>query len=212
MLIGWSMYQLFATDIDQFRKASEVTCTREEWTTAMRSIPESVVKDAFALLLGEPTRKDWGGEQADHFSASISIHNRRSTGAFLLKGPASFREMTMDHLGRRADQIYRLSCTPANILFVQHCHLIGEAVRSTLRTAAVVPHRPRHYCLIDGQDTYKILKAYELLPKVTSPRGVRAPRATEKASKTEKVTSPRGVRAPTEKASKLVKKAAKKKG
>jgi hypothetical protein len=36
---------------------------------------------------------------------------------------------------------------------------------------AVVPHAPRNYCLIDGQDTYKILKAYDLLPRPGSEAG-----------------------------------------
>jgi hypothetical protein len=82
------------------------------------------------------------------------------TAAFLLKGPANFREMTPDLLGKRADQIFRLSQSPAKLLIVQHCHQIGEAVRSTLRAFAVTPHNPRRYCLINGKETFSILKAY----------------------------------------------------
>ncbi len=73
---------------------------------------------------------------------------------------ARFREMTPDLLGARADQIYRLQCTPAQLLIVQHCHQIGEAVRAMLRAFVVTPHNPRRYCLIDGKETYRILKAY----------------------------------------------------
>jgi hypothetical protein len=87
------------------------------------------------------------------------LGGKRLTAAFLLKGPANFREMTPDMLGRRADQIYRLAQTPANLLVVQHCHQIGEAVRATLRAFAVAPHDPRRYCLMDGHDTYRLLKA-----------------------------------------------------
>lgn len=101
-----------------------------------------------------------GGEQDDHFTASLSVNGERSTAAFVLKGPADFREMTPEMLGKRADQVYRLSTTPAQILIVQHCHQIGEAVRATLRAFSVTPHNPRRYCLIDGKDTYRILKAY----------------------------------------------------
>ena len=126
----------------------------------MRVLPESEVKRHLADILGDLTKKDWGGEQNDHFTSSITLGNKRTTAAFLLKGPAKFEEMQPRHLGKNADQIYRLSACPASLLIVQHCHDIGEAVRATLRAFCVMPHNPRYYCLIDGKDTYRILKAY----------------------------------------------------
>ena len=69
--------------------------------------------------------------------------------------------MQPTHLGKNADQIFRLSASPANLLIVQHSHDIGEAVRATLRAFSVMPHMQRHYCFIDGRDTYRLLKAYE---------------------------------------------------
>jgi len=102
------------------------------------------------------------GELADHFSSSVHLSDERVSAAFLLKGPGgnNFREMTPEMLGKRADQIYRLAQTPAQLLVVQHCHQIGEAVRATLRSFSVIPNDPRRYCLIEGKDTYKILQAY----------------------------------------------------
>ena len=47
------------------------------------------------------------------------------------------------------------------MLVVQHCHQIGEAVRATLRAFSVTPQHPRRYCLMDGKETYRILKAYD---------------------------------------------------
>lgn len=161
MWLGWDFYETFPEDIDQFSRIKDETDPDvETWQEYMKSMPEAEVKRRFCNILGESPRTDWGGEQADHFSASVSLSGRRMTAAFLLKGPANFREMTPEMLGKRADQIYRLACTPARLLIVQHCHQIGEAVRATLRAFAVSPHDPRHYCLIDGKDTYKILKAY----------------------------------------------------
>jgi hypothetical protein len=121
------------------------------------------VKECFAALLNEPTKKDWGGEQNDHFSANVTLAGRRRTAAFLLKGPARFDEMTLDMCGKRADQILRLADSHADISVVQHAHLIGHAVRETLRRITAVPGRARKYCLIDGQTTYRILKAYKFL-------------------------------------------------
>ena len=69
----------------------------------------------------------------------------------------------MNHLGKNNDQIVRLATEPANILIVQHCHNILPAVRKTLRAFAVQPSYPRRYCLIDGKDSLRLLKAYNLL-------------------------------------------------
>lgn len=99
----------------------------------------------------------------DHFSASIAVKERRRTAAFLLKDPTNFREMTMEMCGKRADQIYRLVGSGAEISIVQNSHQIGEVVRGTLRSLTVLPGSPRKYCVIDGQTTYRIFKAYGLL-------------------------------------------------
>jgi len=160
-LWGWTWYEVFAEDIAEFSCCKEVSISdSDEWSNVMRSLSEREVKRCLCAILGDLPKLDWAGEQDDHFAASLHLGGQQITAAFLLKGPAMFREMTPDLLGSRADQVYRLACTPAQILVVQHCHHIGEAVRATLRAFAVTPHNPRHYCLIDGKETYKILKAY----------------------------------------------------
>jgi hypothetical protein len=164
--IGRDYGEILPEDIDQFGNMHDVVvASAAEWMAVMKNLPEAKVKDAFAQLLTEPTKKDWGGEANDHFSGNVTLGGRRKTAAFLLKGQAAdFREMTLEMCGKRADQIYRLTNSGADISVVQHAHLIGEAVRGTLRALTVFPGRPRKYCLIDGQATYRILKAYGLLP------------------------------------------------
>ena len=71
--------------------------------------------------------------------------------------------MTLNQLGKNNDQIYRLAQEPAELLVVQHCHDITAAVRATLRAFTVTPGALRRYCLIDGKDSFKILKAYDKL-------------------------------------------------
>jgi len=165
MWMGRDYGEILPEDIDQFSEMANADVENAEtWMRVMARVPEAAVKDAFTKLLAEPSRKDWGGEPNDHFSASLSVAGRRKTAAFLLKGPAKFREMTLDMCGARADQIYRLTNSGADISVVQHAHLIGEAVRATLRAMTVYPGRPRRFCVIDGQATYRILKAYGLLP------------------------------------------------
>ncbi len=157
---GWDWYEIFPEDITEFAKMKDVLSNSKAWLQIMKNLPEETIKQHFCEILGDSPKKDWGGEFDDHFSASLHVGTRRITAAFLLKGPAQFREMTPDMLGKRADQIYRLASTPAELLIVQNSHHIGEAVRATLRAFAVTPHNPRHYCLIDGKDTYRVLKAY----------------------------------------------------
>ena len=165
MWLGSSFGEIQPEDIDQFSEMSQVEVgSAEEWKDAMSALPESRVKEAFAGLLSEPTKKDWGGEFDDHFSGNVSVRGRRRTAAFLLKGPSSFREMTLEMCGKRADQIHRMVDSDADISVVQHAHLIGAVVRRTLRELTVRPGDSRRkYCLIDGQATYRILKAYSLL-------------------------------------------------
>ncbi len=70
----------------------EVTAASSiEWMAVMRIITETYVKGSIALLLNEPAKSDWGGEENDHFSANVTVGNRRRTAAFLLKGPARFQ-------------------------------------------------------------------------------------------------------------------------
>jgi hypothetical protein len=161
---GFEWYEILPEDVDEFAKAKDVAePMAEEWTEYMRNHPEAETKRKLCEILGDLPRKDWGGEQHDHFSGSLHLQGRRISAAFVLKGPTNFREMTLDMLGKRADQIYRLATSTASLLVVQHAHDIGEAVRGTLRAFAVAPHQPRRYCVIDGKSTYKILKAYDRL-------------------------------------------------
>ncbi|MYD93229.1 MAG: hypothetical protein F4Y02_05955 [Chloroflexi bacterium] len=165
MWAGGVFGEVLAEDIDQFSRMREVTVRdTEEWMEVMRTLSEDDVKRAITKLLNEPPKKDWAGERDDHFSASISLRGQRRTAAFLLKGPSPFQEMTLDMCGRRADQIHRMVDSGAEVCVVQHSHLIGPVVRRTLRAETIQPgHRRRKYCLMDGQVTYRILKAYSLL-------------------------------------------------
>ena len=165
MFLGSSFGEILPEDIDEFSTMRDVEVESEdEWMSVMRALPERKVKEAIANLLSEPTKKDWSGESNDHFSANASVHGRRKTAAFMLKGPTDFREMTLEMCGRRADQIHRMVDSDADVSVVQHAHLIGNVVRRTLRELTIQPGSSRRkYCLIDGQATYRILKAYSLI-------------------------------------------------
>lgn len=158
-------FEHFVEDFDEFARVRNAP--KPDSIEPMRHIPEQAFKACLAKILGDRVMKDWGGEQSDHYTAHIHLNGRRTTGAFLLKGPAKFAPMRLNHLGKNNDQIYRLAQEPAEVLFVQHSHDITPAVRATLRAFAVQPGHARRYCLIDGRDSLWLLNAYGLLGEAT---------------------------------------------
>jgi len=158
---GFDFFENFVEDFDEFSEVRYVP--KPDSFEPMRNVSEESFKRCLAKILKDRTTNDWGGEQSDHYTAHLHLNGRRTTGAFLLKGPAKFTPMTLNHLGKNNDQIYRLAQEPAEVLFVQHCHDITPPVRATLRAFAVQPGRTRRYCLIDGRDSLWLLRAYDLL-------------------------------------------------
>jgi hypothetical protein len=155
---SYSWGEVFVEDIDELAEVRGQP-SPADWQVMSR-VSEAAFKQCLAEILGAEVTKDWGGEQSDLYSAHIRLNGGRTTAAMLLKGPADFREMTPNHLGKNNDQIYRLANEPAELLVIQHCHEIGQAVRATLRAFAIQPGRMRHYCLIDRRDSLRILQAY----------------------------------------------------
>ncbi len=163
MWYGDTFYEHIVDDFDEFSRV--VTVPTPSSPTRMKVISEHAFKTCLAELLGDDAEKDWGGEQCDYYSAHVHLKGRRVTAAFVLKGPADFRPMALNHLGKNNDQIVRLSHAPADVLFVQHAHDITAPVRETLRAFAVQPSRPRRYCLMDGRDSLRLLDAYGFYDK-----------------------------------------------
>jgi hypothetical protein len=161
----WSQiyFENFVEDIDEFSKVLDVAAPSD--FSVMRGISERAFKQCLAEILGDQTTKDWGGETSDHFSAHVHLSGKRVTAAFLLKGPARFAPMGLNHLGKNNDQILRLAQERAQLLVVQHCHDILPPVRTTLKAFAVRPGSTRRFCLIDGRDSLRLLQVYDKLER-----------------------------------------------
>jgi hypothetical protein len=154
-------YRLYLEDFDEFSQIKEYEIPAE--FDAMKNIKESVFKEALGKVLSESTPKDWGGEASDFVTSHLHIKGKRTSAAFLLKGPAKYSPMTMSHLGKNGDQIVRLAHEPAEILIIQHCHDITSAVIETLKVFATQPSNPRFFCLIDGRESLRLLNAFGLM-------------------------------------------------
>jgi hypothetical protein len=128
----------------------------------LKAIPEQAIKTAFAEIVGElVVPNDWSGERSDLFSDRVVLNGSRISTAFAFKGPAQFRPMAMAQLGKNGDQIDRLFSEPADLLVLQHCHEITTPVRAAMRAYAQQMGKPRLFCLIDGYDTIRLLRAYD---------------------------------------------------
>lgn len=157
---GRNFYEHFIEDFAEFDKVKAVQIPQD--SEPMRLVSERSFKRALATILGGEVPNDWGGETSDYVSSALHVGGRRVSAAFLLKGPARFAPMTLNQLGKNNDQIFRLAQEAADILVIQHCHDITTAVRATLRAFAVQPSNQRRYCVIDGRDSLRLLKAYDL--------------------------------------------------
>ncbi|WP_146033961.1 hypothetical protein [Nostoc cycadae] len=154
-------YQLHLEDFKEFEAVKEYPLP--DSFEKMRYIKESVFKRCLGMILKESTPKDWGGESSDFFTSHLHLFERRLSAAFLLKGPAKYSPMTLSHLGKNSDQIVRLSKEPADVLIVQHCHDILPPVIETLKVFATQPSQARHYCVMDGRESLRMLKVFNLL-------------------------------------------------
>ena len=151
-------------DIDSFRQVQTVS-PHEVAHLVPVTLSEADIKQGIAQILGEPfVPKDWGGEIADLFSAQFMFQGKRAAGGFLLKGPGVKGTLTIGRLGKNGDQVVRLTSTSLELYVVQFVGPIAQAVvdhvEAHVRQAAQRACQPRYYCIIDGTDTARLLKAY----------------------------------------------------
>ncbi|MEE8444894.1 MAG: hypothetical protein V3S44_06050 [Alphaproteobacteria bacterium] len=126
------------------------------WRAALRETPG----EALVALLGPAQARDSDGD--------IAFAETTLAGA-----PASVAMLGLDHpaeavldaatLYDDGNALVRLAGTPAEILVVRHGGAIADDARASLREVAVAPHAPRRYCAIDGGDTYRILRAAQVI-------------------------------------------------
>lgn len=155
--------EIHLTQINSFSKINDFlkTETKAPDIRILKSIPEEKIKTYFAEIINEGTiPKDWGGEKSDLYSTNVLLDNKRISTAFVFKGPAKFKPMTLAECGKNGDQIERLFSEPADLLVLQHCHSVKTDVRSTMRAFASRINDLRYFSIIDGYDTVRLLMAY----------------------------------------------------
>jgi len=155
-----SWFECLPFDLGGFAGGASTPPVEEAvWRDALgRYAPQVVDETLVGLLSTAPppeTREDWvdiAFAETDLAGTPVGIAMLR------LDHPA---DETLDTatLFDAGNALVRLAQTPADVLVVQHAGALADDVRPALREVAVPPHHPRRYCLIDGGDTYRILKA-----------------------------------------------------
>jgi len=154
--------QLTIDDIDSFKKVRSI-----KLLPTIEPIP--ILEETFQIglqkILGEQGEfNDWGGENDDLFTTRLMLNHKRITTAFGLKGRGTKGKLTPRKLGKQGDQIQRLFRTPADLFIVQYWNQIDESVLEQMKAFSIMKStlegKRVYYCIIDGQDTFRIIKAY----------------------------------------------------
>lgn len=159
--------RLYVEDIDSFKKVRDVNpgTVLNVLKDGYLDVSEDRVQMAFERILAVPFhKKDWGGEQNDLYTANLVVNGARHETAFMLKGNGLKRKvMEMKDCGKNGDQILRLCGSPARLFVIQFVGTVSEAVVSdvdgkvrNLRTHG----KDAWYCIIDGHDNARVLRAY----------------------------------------------------
>lgn len=155
-------------DIDSFAKVKGIT-----WNQSPLPVDEGKFKEGLQKVIGEQgTFEDWGGEINDLFSTRLVIKGERKNAAFGLKGKGMTGILTPKKMGKRGDQVQRLFRSSAEVFLVQYWSQIDESIVELItnlaRSKSAADMRKIYYCVIDGQDTMRLIMAYpECFPKDT---------------------------------------------
>ena len=149
-------------DIDSFSRVKQVRIEPGDYTL----MPESQFKSGIAKILGESGRfTDWGGERNDLYTSRVRISGRRFAAAFAFKGMGTRGILTPRLMGKNGDQIQRLFKTAASVFIVQYWGQVSESVVEQMsefaKAKSAVEGALIYYGIIDGDDSNRLLKAYQ---------------------------------------------------
>jgi hypothetical protein len=88
----------------------------------------------------------------------------------MIKGASVPGSLHPGNMGKRGDQLIRAFDEPVDLIVVQHRNKIESTVVRMTEALAYDSRRPRQYCIIDGAETARIVRAYGKLAKKTVSR------------------------------------------
>lgn len=153
---------LTVDEIDTFSKIKKVP-TRGFITP----VDEKKFKKAIQSVIGETgIFTDWGGEKNDLFTTKVFFRKKRMSAVFAFKGKGEKGILKPGKMGKNGDQISRLFQTVADIYILQYWNQIDQSVYELMHSLAIsvsaLNRKKVYYCVIDGQDTARIVEAYSI--------------------------------------------------
>ncbi len=149
-------------DIDSFRKVRGLY----ESTFDISVLSETQFKNGVLGIIGERgVFKDWGGEVNDLLTTRVKYKGARISAAFAFKGPGTKGKLTIAKMGKNGDQVLRLFKSPADLFILQYWSEIDQRVIEEVESHAKIASLSNFgkevlYCVIDGQDSARIVQAY----------------------------------------------------
>lgn len=159
--------QLWVEDIDSFSKVRDVNpaAVASRLAAGRLEVLEDEIQLGLEQILDHPTHaKDWGGEGHDLYTSNLIVQGTRIATAFLLKGRGcKSKNLQVGDCGKNGDQLVRLFEAPAKLFVVQFVGPISENVIKDVQGKVAARRGSGNeawFCLVDGQDTARLLRAY----------------------------------------------------
>jgi len=170
-LIQTKDLRVYIEQIDSFTNVKNVSAKDINHTlskTERLEISEDKVQLAIESILNlKFHQNDWGGETNDLYTANVVIDGERRQAAFLLKGNGTkSKEMQIKNCGKNGNQIVRLFGNSADLFIIQYIGPISEDVVKSAETHTIALRalgKKANFCIINGQDTARLLGTYNHL-------------------------------------------------
>lgn len=150
-------------DISNFSKLTRV----KPKVSFPKGTSERRLKNWFKDILGETGEfKDWGGERGDLFTTKLSIGGKRKAALIAFKGRATRGKLTLDKLGKKADQIVRLFFGDAvNVFLIVYAGQVDQIVYDSMRAHALAKASTGtdvYWGVIDEDDLTRLQDVYPI--------------------------------------------------
>lgn len=155
------LFRVTVDDIDSFQRVKGTRIRNYK----PRPLDELTFKKGLQRILREEgSFRDWGGEKNDLWTTRMTLRGKRHAAAFAFKGRGTTGKLTPKKMGKNGDQLQRLFQAPAVVFVVQYWREVDQSVVELTRALAVAKSvtdgREILYCVIDGQDSQRLMKAY----------------------------------------------------
>jgi len=154
--------QITIDDIDSFSKIKKI----KNIISNGPRLAEKKIKKGIQKIIGQKGQfKDWGGEKADLYSTRVLFKSKRIPMAVAFKGKGTpGKKLVLSKMGKNGDQVQRLFHNTARLFIVMFQGEIDEAIVEQMQICAKAKSfstgEKIYYCIIDGQDTSRLLQAY----------------------------------------------------